>query len=74
MKTKEQLRQEIRELMFALVRNGVNLRMMCRMQNTREQLNLMAARTELLKSICHRQGLLIVALDTEVEYDMKEAA
>jgi hypothetical protein len=72
MKTKEQLRAEISSLMVDLVRNGVHMRTMIRWGNVREQLNLMAARVEILKSICHRQGQLIQLVDMGDE--IKEAA
>ncbi len=56
-----------------LVMNGVHLRRMIKWGNTREQLNLMAARVEILKSICHRQGKLIQLVDMGDD-KIKEAA
>ena len=69
---KDDLRRQIQDLMRDLAVNGMNLRRMERIQSIREQLNLMAARTEILKSIAYRQAKLVEILTQECEY--KEAA
>jgi hypothetical protein len=70
--SKEGLRAQIRELTRDLAVNGMNVSRMQRIGNVNEVIQLLLVRTEILKSIAHRQGLLIEALDNEAEY--KETA
>ena len=68
MRTKESLMNEIRDLMAAMAQNGMELRR-CERSNMWIKANeLLHARTEILKSIAHRQGLLIEVLNNEIEY------
>jgi hypothetical protein len=69
MRTKESLKVEIRELMLAMAHNGLNMRMMERSNMWLKANELLHARTEILKSIAHRQGLLIEVLSNEIEYE-----
>ena len=69
MRTKEQLKVEIQLLMQELAKSGMRLRMEKRINR---QIELMHLRTELYKSITHRQGLIIEMMANEAEY--KEAA
>lgn len=68
MRTKQGLKVEIRGLIRALAINGMNMNMAKRSDNIDLTVNLLCARTEILKSIAHRQGLLIEVLDNEIEY------
>jgi hypothetical protein len=73
MRSKESLRVEIRELMKDLAGNGLALRL--NKASVIRTGQLLHCRTEILKSIAHRQGLMIEILETEAEYlTMKEAA
>ena len=65
MRTKETLRVEIRVLMTEMARNGLLLGMA---KNPTRMIELSHARTEILLSIAHRQGLLIEILSNEIEY------
>lgn len=65
MRTKESLLKEIRILMRELAKASFNLRMEKRGDR---QIALHHVRTEIYKSICHRQGLVIQALTAEVEF------
>ena len=68
MHSKENIKAEINLLCRELAVNGMNLNMQRRRQNLDEVINLMCARTEILKSIAHRQGLLIEILENESRY------
>jgi hypothetical protein len=72
MKTVLTLKCEIKSLIKDLAVNGMNLRRCARMGNSIEVERLLCCRTEILKSVVHRQGLIIEALENEAEY--KEAA
>lgn len=72
MRTRESLMVEIRSLMKDLAVNGMNMRMAKNSNNIDQLINLLAVRTEIYKSIAHRQGLLIEVLSNEVEF--KKAA
>ena len=72
MRTKESLRVAIRELMKDLAGNGLALRL--NKKSTVRTEELLLCRCEILKSIAHRQGLLIEMMANEIEYSTKEAA
>jgi hypothetical protein len=59
---------EIRELSRDLAVNGMNCSMAKRGGNVDRMIELLLGRTEILKSIAHRQGLLIEILGNEIEY------
>ena len=65
MRTKESLMVEIRDLMQDLAKNGLLLR---GAKSPTRIIELSHARTEILLSIAHRQGLMIEILETEIEY------
>ncbi len=72
MRTKESIRVEIRTLMTAMAQNGMELRRMERSNMWLRVNELLGVRTEILKSIAHRQGLLITILENEIEYSTKD--
>ena len=68
MDTVETLKRQVRELMKDLAINGVELGRLRGMNMWVRQGELLLARTEILKSIAHRQGLIIEALQNQIEY------
>lgn len=68
MRTKESLKGEIRELMKDMAENGFELRRVERKGLFLRQNELLHARHEIMKSIAHRQGMVIEALECEAEY------
>lgn len=71
MTTEQQLRQQIQGLMSDLAGTALELRMA---KSIDRQMELMLARTEIYKSIAHRQGLLIVMISQENKYWTNQAA
>ena len=69
MRTKETIRAEIVVLMRELARTGMALRMEKRINR---QIELMHARTEIYKSIAHRQGLMIEMMTNELAFAQPE--
>jgi hypothetical protein len=67
MNTKEGLMVMIRSLMRDLASNGMQLRLSKSSNMVRTE-ELLHVRAEILKSIVHRQGLLIEVLKVELEY------
>ena len=61
---KEQLRLELRELVKDLATNGMAMRLM-KGKSPRETERLLCARTEIYKSICHRQWKLLQLMEME---------
>jgi hypothetical protein len=68
MRTKESLKAEIRGLMIDLATNGSLLRRLERSNMWLNANELLHARHEIMKSIAHRQGLLIEMMENEAEY------
>ena len=67
------LKREIREYMMALKLNTQEINYCQRKNQWIRMSDLLLARTEILKSICHRQGKIIEILTAEVEFN-KEVA
>ena len=68
----EALRQQVRNLQMDLAGTEFALRME---KDLGRQIELMLARTEIYKSICHRQGLMIQEMSQTIAfYDKEEAA
>ncbi len=63
--SKEGIRAQIVELMKDMTRNGFELRLEKRMHR---QIELHHQRVEILKSICHKQGLLIEIMVAESKW------
>jgi hypothetical protein len=63
---KTQLQNEIRELMKDLAQNGIYLKLMAK--SPRETERLLCVRTEIYKSICHRQFKLLKEYEIELTY------
>jgi hypothetical protein len=70
----EELKAQIRGLMRELAHNGVRLRIVQKRGSLNDACNLMCVRVELLKSIAHRQGLLIEALENEMSFSERKVA
>jgi hypothetical protein len=74
MRTKESIKREIQDLMAALAQNNFGLRRMERRNMWLNANELLHARHEIMKSIAHRQGLLIEIMENEMEYSTKREA
>lgn len=73
MRTIETLKKEIKELLYDLAQNNVNLQKTKQMKRTWEMASLLCVRSEIYKSICFRQKLLIEQLEFEI-LPMKKGA
>ena len=73
MRTRESLKREIGELMKDLVHAGFELKRTERTNQWLRANELLHARHEIMKSIAHRQGLIIEMMENDMEYGSKAA-